>query len=205
MTRATSFAGGRGRGRGAFTVIELLVVVAIVLILAGITTHSLRAAMIRARVAQARAEIVQISGALETYFRIHGAHPPDTGDWNEATSDPRSIHRHLARDLVDPDTGRRVGACMGIPSDRLTKPDATGARVYMDPWGNAYHLDARHMTRVAGKWQRIGEPYLPSRTEAERVKTYKVLSFGPDGVSDPAYPFDWATLHPDAKDDVRSW
>ncbi len=206
MTRAASFVGARGnRRRRGLTLIEILVVIAIMALLAGIATHTLFATIIRARVAQARSEIARIAGAVESYRREFGAYPPDTGEWNEATFDPRSIHRYLARGLVDAGTGKRYDSFMGIPSGRFVERDADGVGIHVDPWGNPYHLDAVHMVYASGKWRKTGEPYLPARPATERTRPYKVISFGPDGTTAPGYPFDRETLGQDAKDDVRSW
>ena len=139
------------------------------------------------------------------YCADHSAYPPDTGPWNEAVFDPRSLHRHLGRPLRDPHTGRIRAPYMGIRGSSLVDLDADGVGIFVDPWGNPYHLDAMHVTRKDGRYVQIGWPYLSSRPKKKRTLDYKIVSFGPDGKSDPDYPFDRDVEHPDAKDDIRSW
>ncbi|MHC4503248.1 MAG: hypothetical protein ACYTFI_08090 [Planctomycetota bacterium] len=149
--------------------------------------------------------MVEILSAVMIYCETHGAYPPDTGPWNEVVFDPRSLHRCLGRPLRDPHTGRLREAYLPMRSKSLTDLDADGVGMFVDPWGNPYHLDATHVTRKDGRCVQIGWPYLPSRPKEKRTRDFKIVSFGPDGKSDPAYPFDWNVEHPDAKDDIRSW
>jgi len=60
---------------GAFTLIELLIVVAIIAILALIALPNLLEAQIRAKVARARADLRSIATAIETYAVDHGDYP----------------------------------------------------------------------------------------------------------------------------------
>lgn len=60
----------------AFTIIELLIVVAIIAILAAIAIPNLLEAQTKARVARAKADLSGITTALESYFIDHNAYPP---------------------------------------------------------------------------------------------------------------------------------
>ena len=197
-------AGRRLRARSAFTLLELLVVVAIISILAGLSFVVIRAAIRKTRVAQAGVEVGNLQGAIESYRYTLGAYPPDTGGWNEAVTDASAIHRYLGRKLVDPATGKAIGPFFSMKIERYEPLDAEGVGVLKDPWGNPYHLDAMHMQTVGGEAKRTGEPYLPSRPETDKTKDYKLVSFGPDGES-ADYPFDEDAPDPKAADDIRSW
>ncbi len=64
----------------AFTLIELLIVVAIIGILAAIAVPNFLNAQIRAKVARAQADMRAISTALETYRINYNSYPPDGDD-----------------------------------------------------------------------------------------------------------------------------
>jgi prepilin-type N-terminal cleavage/methylation domain-containing protein len=69
---------GRMSRRGdAFTLIELLIVVAIIGILAAMAVPNFLNAQIRAKIARVESEEGIISLALENYFADHGSYPPE--------------------------------------------------------------------------------------------------------------------------------
>ncbi len=74
--------------RGAFTLIELLIVVLIIAILASIAVPNLLQAQIRARVSRAEADLRTIATALETY-RVDANHYPPTPLWSLPSRDFR--------------------------------------------------------------------------------------------------------------------
>jgi prepilin-type N-terminal cleavage/methylation domain-containing protein len=61
----------------AFTLIELLIVVAIIAILAAIAVPNFLEAQVRARVARVRADLRSVATALESYATDHNAYPPE--------------------------------------------------------------------------------------------------------------------------------
>ena len=65
----------RNLSRG-FTLIELLVVIAIIGVLASTVLTSVNSARIKARDARRKADLRQISLALELYYDTYGAYPP---------------------------------------------------------------------------------------------------------------------------------
>lgn len=64
------------RSRGAFTLVELMVVIVIIIILMGLLTPVLINVMARAREARITAEISALDGALKAYKERYGAYPP---------------------------------------------------------------------------------------------------------------------------------
>jgi prepilin-type N-terminal cleavage/methylation domain-containing protein len=62
--------------RNAFTLIELLVVISIIGLLSTIAVVSLGSARMNARNTQRKANLVQISKALELYYADYGVYPP---------------------------------------------------------------------------------------------------------------------------------
>ncbi len=69
-----------GRPR-AFTLIELLIVVAIIAILAAIAVPNFLEAQTRAKVSRVKNDVRAVSTALETYAVDHQKYPPDAYDW----------------------------------------------------------------------------------------------------------------------------
>ncbi len=64
----------------AFTLIELLIVVAIIAILAAIAVPNFLEAQMRAKVTRARADMRTIAGGIETYFMDYGSYVNDSDD-----------------------------------------------------------------------------------------------------------------------------
>ncbi len=71
----------------AFTLVELLVVVAIISILASIALPNFQHAQVKARVTAAAAEMMSLSTAIEAYQLDHNTYPLDGNDYFEKTED----------------------------------------------------------------------------------------------------------------------
>jgi prepilin-type N-terminal cleavage/methylation domain-containing protein len=67
--------------RSAFTLVELLVVIAIIGLLSSVAVVALSGAGMNARNAKRKADLVQISKALEMYYSDNGAYPSTGGGW----------------------------------------------------------------------------------------------------------------------------
>ena len=63
------------RGRSAFSLVELMIVIVIIGLLAGMVTLNVRSYMQRARANTARAEIATIVQALSTFYTSYGRYP----------------------------------------------------------------------------------------------------------------------------------
>jgi prepilin-type N-terminal cleavage/methylation domain-containing protein len=85
---ASRKAGGAGWRHGrAFTLIELLTVIAVIAILTTIGLGSIRGVKERANIARARSELVALVTALEEFKRLYGDYP-QTGEFIQAPATP---------------------------------------------------------------------------------------------------------------------
>ena len=74
-----------GKKRPAFTLVELMIVIVIIAILAGLTTVGTRIAIRRSKEATVTLALEQLSMAIEKYKNDIGEYPPDFTDLNAVT------------------------------------------------------------------------------------------------------------------------
>jgi prepilin-type N-terminal cleavage/methylation domain-containing protein len=75
------------RRRSAFTLVELLTVIAVIAILTTISIGAVRGAKERAAIAQAKAELAALANALEDFKRLYGDYP-QLGEFGQAPATP---------------------------------------------------------------------------------------------------------------------
>lgn len=147
------FSSSRQRS-GGFTLIEILVVIALIAILAGITLVAAGGFMDAASRTRAKGEIQAMSTALENYKLDNGAYPaantllgPPTGAYNYNSTAAAVVYPASSEILYKQLTGY----------DRITDLQVAGTKTYMsfkrnqvgtdpnngltyiqDPWGNSY-------------------------------------------------------------------
>ena len=92
---------GNMRGGRAFSLIELLTVIAIIAIIAGITLGVMPGVMQKKTMARVQTELTQLQAAIDYYKEKHGFYPPDSS--NLVTRPP------LFYELVGTRVERRVG------------------------------------------------------------------------------------------------
>jgi len=207
-----------GRGERAFTLMEILVVMLLIGILAGIILPVLSVARNKAKKEWARKELKEIAAALLMYHEDHTGYPPDTQDWADAgrsvqgnidpPTDEWSIHRYLGLPRRTK-KGKTYQPYLGIMFNRLGEVggDGAGDRAgqYLDPYETPYQLDAMHMIRpnaaLGTGWRQSGWPYVlgagdvkgdgyPTTAKMiEMVLDLKIVSCGKDKQT-ADYPFD---------------
>jgi type II secretory pathway pseudopilin PulG len=156
-----------------FTILELLVVITIIIILAGLTIATMNYVQTKARRARAEAEIAAISAALENYKADNGVYPSDGNTdgldpGSTKASDPKNysaaggtLYIGLSGDKdADPvSSGDDVKNYIGplLKAGSLATPSA-GTPYLKDPWGNAYgYSTAKRYNPTFDLWS-IGAP-----------------------------------------------
>lgn len=71
---------GRFAGMGGFSLVEIMVVVVIIGLLAGLVTINVRGRLVDARQSAARSDIATICDALETFYMLHNRYPSNEED-----------------------------------------------------------------------------------------------------------------------------
>lgn len=100
--------GRPARVRRGFSLVEVMVVLVIIGLLAGVVTVNVRAYLLKARQTTARQEIASICQALGTFYATHGRYP----------------------------TNEEGLGALTRPTDRLPEPLLSGRPV--DPWDHPY-------------------------------------------------------------------
>jgi prepilin-type N-terminal cleavage/methylation domain-containing protein len=191
------------RRASAFTLIELLIVIAVIALLSALTLGLVQGAKRRATTARAKAELAHLAQALEAYRRLYGDYP-QTGLAAHATPTVSAV--------VGPTTAEALlfNALTGVfgPSrfsaaDRLNGPDLVDltkltpevavvtatfgvplgsppqksivANSFLDPWGRRY----QYYYRVAAPVAPNGNVSIPNVWQSG---SYVLYSVGPDGL-----------------------
>jgi type II secretory pathway pseudopilin PulG len=147
--------------RSGFTIIELLVSVAIMILLAGLILSGLNVAMKRAKVLQARRDIDQLQTAWSSYLADYGRPPLTVSITNSAVDCAKVLGGHL---VVE---NRHRYNYMDF------HVNSQGIR---DPWDNYYMI----------VFDENGDGNLTVRRGNQPVETLRrgvvVWSMGPDGM-----------------------
>ena len=179
----------------AFTLIELLTVIAIIGILAGITFGVIGGVRKQANVAKAKSELAALSQALEAYKRLYGDYPQtgrSDGNLITAATDSR-VEGQLFNALLgkigpklDNIQGRQFTEASKFtvqdtdPSQLPTAGNSTAVdNAFVDPWGNLYLYYYR--TTAGGGW--VNPSYIlfsagPDRQHDVSVSNIGVLTEG---------------------------
>jgi len=83
----------------AFTLVEVMIVVAVIAILVGIALPGITGVRQSGNIAKAKSELVALKSALESYYLIAGAYPGSLGDLTSAV--PNVIGTTLPEDPFD--------------------------------------------------------------------------------------------------------
>jgi type II secretory pathway pseudopilin PulG len=141
------------RAAGAFTIVELLSVIAIILALAGVILATSGYLQTKGKRARAEVEIAALSAALENYKADNGTYPTDAVNGTTNSLDARTmfnptttqyaaaslfLYKELSGDL----TGNRVPTGKSYfsfkPNMLLPKDQAQAVIAIADPFGYSY-------------------------------------------------------------------
>jgi general secretion pathway protein G len=142
-----------GEGRRAFTLIELIVVIAIIIILAGLILSTVGYVQKKGARSRAEIEIAAMSAACESYKADNGAYPAnsDTNTLDARTNlDPSAaVYSNASLFLYEQLAGVTSGSRSEIPSGKTyftfkpnmllpAPPSNADITAIRDPFGNSY-------------------------------------------------------------------
>ena len=104
----------RARRRNGFSLVEVMIVIVIIGLLAGVVTVNVRSYLVRAKRNTARQEIATIVKGLNTFY----------GSYDRYPSNEEGL-----KALVE-------------PTEKLPEPPLEGPAVLTDPWGRPYQYNA---------------------------------------------------------------
>ena len=134
----------------AFTLVELLGVIAIIGILAGLTLGGAGAIRRHGATSQAKAEIAALQAACERYYSDNSAYPrnptnclPTPYDSNNPTTyvdASRALFTNLlGSPWLNASSTNTVGKRYFEPKSAMVNTNSSGqANYFIDPWGNSY-------------------------------------------------------------------
>ena len=144
-------------GKSAFTLVEIMVVVAIIAILVGMVLGTAGYATRKSDHSKAVADMERIKNGLEDYRVQYGNYPMNT-DENNATALSSNLWKKPQDDSIKPMLVMKGWNDSAIEYDVL------------DPWGNPYHY----------YYDPDGDPYYAPHNNSKF--TYDLWSDGPDKI-----------------------
>jgi len=142
VTRHSSFRAG-----GAFTLVELLIVMVIILILAGLVLATSSYVQTKGKRSRAEAEIAALSAALENYKADNGVYPRDgvtdsldvtTPALSDYDAPSLKLYEYLSGD-ADHNRAAETRTYFPFKPNQLSPTDQTQAvTAIRDPFGNPY-------------------------------------------------------------------
>jgi prepilin-type N-terminal cleavage/methylation domain-containing protein len=133
----------RPRRRGAFTLVEMLVVIVIIAILIGMVSTSLLQAKRHAMRTRAETQLRELLKAWTQYYQMYGGWPTTPINYDGQTDVPMTFE-NLAP-LIDTTSAAALGAngyntrAISFLSIKLNPGES-----FQDPWHNTYKVSFRH-------------------------------------------------------------
>lgn len=166
------------RGRKAFTLIELLIVVAIIAILAAIAVPNFLEAQTRSKVSRVKADMRSIATAIEAYRVDTNYYPPDGDDLAFSNPLPPAFDYSMQvrlRPITTP-----VAYISALPTDvfNINPPDQN----FMDPMYLFFPHEPPYtfIYLTLGSYFGSNTPPIPQPINNGNPTNYTILSVGPD-------------------------
>jgi len=183
---AVRLAGAIRRRRG-FTLIEMMVVIAIIVILIGLILPTIGAVRERAKIKATQTLIQGIDAALRRYYMDMDEYPPSTvADLGDPDPKPDSLYLYLCGTdgkgikKKTGDVTRKYEAYMVPPPENIRK---IGAEIHIvDSWGNdiVYLNCKRYTDQMRGP-----DPNYVDDGKCRNPNSFDLYSVGPDRQKDP--------------------
>lgn len=212
-----------------FTLVELLAVVAVIGVLAGLVLGVAKFANQRAGLIRAKAQIAAFEAALEAYKAEVGYYPVSTairlsGSGNAELSNSWFMFRALTQPKLYFKTNNMDVGTGSIVEFGPNQSQTVTARLpyFQDPWGRPWNYyrpqpaqqSSLAVSNVVGTWP-VG-PFQASSAFGgqQNPLSFDLFSFGPDGCtyipgsSSGAYAWRWyadQTQPQHANDDINNW
>ena len=165
----------------AFTLIELLIVVAIIAILAAIAVPNFLEAQTRAKVSRVKADLRTIATALESYGADHTKYPPNDGYYNVIPIQITTPIAYITNStLVDPFCTNEIDPVYGLLARYYTYDQIVTER------------ELERIAQTGGPMPPVEAVDSPFFNIGARNKygLWRMVSNGPDkAYRDPAYVF----------------
>ena len=130
----------------AFTLVELLVVISIIVILAGLSFPAVNGALDSAKKTHSKSNAVQIAAAVSAYDMEYGKLPPLTAgsSSSDSTGDVGSFLTAILGGASGNANNSRTVTFLETSSYKKGKGGTNSSGAYLDPWGSAYKIALDH-------------------------------------------------------------
>ncbi|MEM1084731.1 MAG: type II secretion system protein GspG [Verrucomicrobiota bacterium] len=177
------------RRHGGFTLMELLVVISIMVILAGLTMGVMTYVNQKQAISQANIQLNLLENALEDYYSENGEYPSNPNSRGERGTNkvlqalfPINVNDKVYLTELDPKNDTQGW----LSGDNLR------TATILDPWGKEYYYRTNRVTAT--------------RTFINAANPgYDLWSAGPDGETTAGSGGSYDRDDPKNKDDIRTW